>query len=282
MEKNRRFPIKEDHMNSIANGSVIIQTSSESLPCPPPWWGELVLLSRHLQQQGILAHLTEGVRFARRRFGHYEVIDFLAILFGYAISGERTLEAFYEGVQPFASVFMALFGRERLPARSTLSRFLSSLPWAMTEAVRTLFLDDLLVRLPSADGQVGGLLDRTGILRLCFDIDGTRQAARQRALPKTEELPAPQRRLEEVCAAGYTGRKRGQVVRSRTLVQQAHSQEWLGTWGNPGNGHYREELRRAVRAVQYYLEKHHLDPSRALLRLPLLMAMIPSMSYARA
>jgi hypothetical protein len=31
----------------------------------------------------------------RRRFGHYEVIDFLAILFGYAISGERTLEAFY-------------------------------------------------------------------------------------------------------------------------------------------------------------------------------------------
>lgn len=31
----------------------------------------------------------------RRRFGHYEVIDFLAILFGYAISGERTLEVFY-------------------------------------------------------------------------------------------------------------------------------------------------------------------------------------------
>ncbi len=26
----------------------------------------------------------------RRRFGHYEVIDFLAVLFGYAISGERT------------------------------------------------------------------------------------------------------------------------------------------------------------------------------------------------
>jgi hypothetical protein len=25
------------------------------------------------------------VSFARRRFGHYEVIDFLAILFGYAI-----------------------------------------------------------------------------------------------------------------------------------------------------------------------------------------------------
>jgi hypothetical protein len=34
--------------------------------------------------------------------------------------GERTLEAFYERLQPFAHTFMALFGRERLPHRSTL------------------------------------------------------------------------------------------------------------------------------------------------------------------
>ncbi len=40
----------------------------------------------------------EQVRFARRRFGRYEVIDFVAVLFGYAISGERTLEGFYERV----------------------------------------------------------------------------------------------------------------------------------------------------------------------------------------
>jgi hypothetical protein len=50
---------------------------------------------------------VERVRFARRRFGHYEVIDFLAVLFGYALSGERTLEAFYERIQPFAAPFMA-------------------------------------------------------------------------------------------------------------------------------------------------------------------------------
>jgi hypothetical protein len=36
------------------------------------------------------------VRFTRKRFGRYEVIDFLAVLFGYAISGERTLEEFYQ------------------------------------------------------------------------------------------------------------------------------------------------------------------------------------------
>jgi hypothetical protein len=78
----------------------------------------------------------------RRRFGHYEVIDFLAVLFGYAISGERTLEAFYERLQPFAGSFMALFERDQLPARSTLSRFLAALTEAPVEALRTLFLDE--------------------------------------------------------------------------------------------------------------------------------------------
>jgi hypothetical protein len=52
--------------------------------------------------QGVLATIGERVRFGRRRFGHYEVVDFLAVLFGYALSGERTLEAFYERVRPFA------------------------------------------------------------------------------------------------------------------------------------------------------------------------------------
>ncbi len=50
-----------------------------------------------------------------------------AVLLLYAISGERTLEAFYERLSPWADTFMALFGRERLPARSTLSRFLAAL-----------------------------------------------------------------------------------------------------------------------------------------------------------
>ncbi len=56
-------------------------------------------------------------------------------------------------------------------------------------------------------------MDRTGNGWVVFDIDGTREAARQRALPKTENLPAPFRRLDDVCSPGYTGRKRGEVVR---------------------------------------------------------------------
>lgn len=254
-------------MSSIADGSVIIQTFSQSAPRPPSWFGEVALMSTHLCKQGILTKLCEQIRFTHRRCGHYEVIDFLVVLFGYAISGERTLEAFYEILSPWAQPFMAFFGRDRLPSRSALSRALSALSWEAVEALRQLFLQDLLARPLGTERQTGELVDRSGVSRLIFDIDGTREAARQRALPTGEGLPQPERRLSEVCAPGYTGRKRGEVVRTRTVISQAHSSQWLGSFGNKGNGHYREELRQAVGAVNSYLEAHQLPTAAALLRL---------------
>jgi hypothetical protein len=266
-EKNHCFSNKETSMTSIVDSSVQIHTSSELVPCPPPWFGEIVLVVTHLKKQGVLTKLCERVRFARRRFGHYDVIDFLAVLFGYAISGERTLEAFYESLQPFAAPFMALFERDRLPARSTLSRFLAALTGEPVEALRTLFLDDLLARPLSHDKQTGGLVDRAGNTWKVFDIDGTREAARQRALPQGDDLPAAFRRLDDVCAPGYRGRKRGEVVRTRTTVSQAHSYQWLGSFGNRGNGRYREELRKGLAAIGRYLATYQLSPERTLLRL---------------
>lgn len=254
-------------MSSIADESVQIQTSAEAVASAPCWFGEVVLIAAHLRQQGVLSQVSERVRFARRRFGHYEVIDFLAVLLGYAISGERTLQGFYERLEPFAGPFMALFGRDRLPARSTLSRFLAALTEEPVEALRTLFLDDLLARPLSPDKQSGGLLDRAGTSWMVFDIDGTREAARQRALPQTEDLPSAHRRLDEVCAAGYRGRKRGQVVRSRTVISQAHSFQWLGSFGNRGNGSYRKELRQGLAAITRYLAASQFPSARTLLRL---------------
>jgi hypothetical protein len=210
-------------MTSIADNSVKIQTTSESSPSTPAWFGEVVLISSYLRKHGVLSKINEGVRFARRRFGRYEVIDFLAVLFGYAISGERTLEEFYERLQPFAVPFMALFERDQLPSRSALSRFLAALTEAPVDALRTLFLDDLESRPLTPDKQTGGLVDREGNTWIVFDIDGTREAARQRALPQTDDLPPAFRRLDEVCAPGYKGRKRGEVVRTRTTISQAHS-----------------------------------------------------------
>jgi hypothetical protein len=69
--------------------------------------GEVALIAHYLRTQGGRAAIAEQVRFARRRFGRYDVIDFVAVLFGYAISGERTLQVFYERLRPWAVAFMA-------------------------------------------------------------------------------------------------------------------------------------------------------------------------------
>jgi hypothetical protein len=254
-------------LSSIADFPVNIQTSSRSVPSTPCWLGEVTIIAHFLKRQGVLSAIEEQVRFARRRFGHYDVIDFVAVLLGYAISGERTLETFYERVQPFANAFMALFGRDRLPARSTLSRFLAALDQAPIEALRTLFLEDLLARPLEREEQAGGLWDRQATHYLVFDVDGTRQAARQRALPCTPDLPAAQRRLDEVCAPGYLGRKRGEIVRTRTTILQVHTHQWVGTYSGAGNGDYRGELRQGMKAISAYVQAQSLSPSQAVVRL---------------
>lgn len=253
-------------MSSVPSCPVSIQASSESVPSVPAWFGEVTLIAQRLEQQGIFGAVSERVRFVRRRFGQYEVIDFLAVVVGYAVSGERTLEAFYNRVQPFGSAFMALFSRKDMPHRSTLSRFLAAIDQASVEALRTLFVEDLLAR-PLTSEKPGGLWDRQGDYWLVVDVDGTRRAARQRAVPKTADLPSAARRMEQVCAPGYTGRKRGEVVRTRTTVLQSHTHEWLGTFSNSGNGDYRGELLRAREVIQSYLKAKQIPPSQAIMRL---------------
>jgi hypothetical protein len=79
-------------------------------------------------------------------------------------------------------------------------------------------------------------------------------------------IPWAFRRLDDLCAPGYTGRKRGEIVRTRTVISQAHTSQWLGTFGNSGNGHYRVELRQALSAIGRYLASHQLSQELALLR----------------
>jgi hypothetical protein len=187
-----------ERIGSMTHASVTIQITPDSKPAMPSWMGEVAAFAQVLTHTGILKTIQDQVRFTRARFGHYDLIDFVAVLIGYMLSGELTLQAFYERLAPFAEPFMALFGRNRLPHRSTLSRFLAALDSRTVETLRSLFQKDLLARNPFPSP--GGLFDRTGRQWLVADVDGTRQAARQRALPQTDALPAPHRRFDQVCA----------------------------------------------------------------------------------
>jgi hypothetical protein len=114
---------------------------------------------------------------------------------------------------------------------------------------------------------IGGIWDRQGRRSIVFDVDATRQAARQRALPCTPLLPAAQRRLDAVCAPGYKGRKRGEVVRTRTVALQMHTRQWIGTYAGRGNGDYRNELALALQAITAYLAHFAFTTAVALVRL---------------
>jgi hypothetical protein len=253
-------------MSSSDPPSLNIQTSAEPIPSVPAWFGEVALVAHTMTRLDVLATISERVRFTRKRFGTSEVIDFLVVLIGYALSGEPTLAAYYERLSPFATEFMALFGRSELPHRSSLSRFLSALDQASVEALRTVFLHDALARPGSAEG-VGGLWDRQGNRWIVFDLDGTRQVARQRALPQGPDLPPPHRRLLPICAPGYTGQKRGEVVRTRTTLLQAHTHRWLASFGGAGNGDYRGELLRGLEVIVAYQTALGLLSAQALVRL---------------
>jgi hypothetical protein len=226
----------------------------------------VAVLAHVFSQLGLQKAIEERVRFARARMGDYEVIDFVVMLLGYAVSGEPTLTAFYQRLLPFAEPFMALFGRANLPHPATLSRFLAALDHGSVEALRTLFQDDLVAR-PVFGSSPGGVWDRQGQQWTIVDVDGTKQAARQRALPQTADLPAPHRRFDLVSAPGYLGRKRGEVVRTRTTVLQAHTHQWLGSFGNAGNGDYRGELLRAREVISSYASRLALPLSHVLVRL---------------
>jgi hypothetical protein len=250
----------------IPNPCIEVHTSPVDRPSVPGWFAEVVIMVQHLATQGLLDALAQQARLVRGRFGDYEPIDFLALLLGYAISGERTLAAFFERLAPFGSAFMALFGRRCLPHRSSLSRFLADVDRSCLEAFRMLFEQHSF-----ADGwtteTIGGIFDRQGRRFIVFDIDATRQAARQRALPCTSDLPPPRRRLDAVCAPGYTGRKRGEVVRTRTTALQMHTRQWVGTYAGKGNGDYRGELAAALQSITTYLKQFAFSAEMALARL---------------
>jgi len=101
----------------ISDSCLEVHTSPLDRPSVPAWFAEVVIVARHLAKKELLDLFGQQVRLTRGRFGSYEPIDFLALLIGYAISGERTLADFFERVAPFGIAFHgALWARQPSPS----------------------------------------------------------------------------------------------------------------------------------------------------------------------
>src|SRR3989440_2997955 len=208
----------------ISNECIEVQTSPLDRASVPAWFAEVVMIARHLATKGLFEAFAQQVHLVRGRFGTYESIDFLALLIGYAISGERRLPDFFERVEPFEAAFMALFGRRCLPHRSSLSRAHSR--------CRSSVFGSLPHALRAAD--VRGRLDSGNHWRhlrvswgaAIWSLTLMRRAKLHGNAPCPAILPCLLPNADEgaVCAPGYRGRKRGEVVRTRTTARRdAHA-----------------------------------------------------------
>jgi len=202
-----------------------------------------VVRAHRLTKEGLVQEREEKVRLVRGRFGQSEVIDILLVLFADAVSGERTVETVHARLPPFSETVMGLFGREKLPPASTVSRFLADGDATCVQARREWLLQEVMA--PSPCASPGGLWDREGTHWEVVDIDGTRQAVRQRALVQGSDASEPHRRMAEVYAKGSGGRTRGEVGRTRTTVLHPSTPKWRGTVSGPGNGDDRGEVQHA-------------------------------------
>lgn len=243
-----------------------VSTNAEPNLVTPAWFAEALLVGQYWQDSGLLSCLQQQVRVHRGRMGKYEVCDFVLLLLAYAVSGLDSLQLFFEQLARISSVLMAVWGRQQCPVASTLSRFLADIDSEAVEVLRQLFEADLLEHGLSLETGVG-IIDRMEHRRIVFDIDGTTQVVRHRVLPTQATHPKLKRRSEAACAPGYRGSKRGDVVRTRTAIEQAHTREWLGTFAGAGNGTAKEDLKRACALIRQYLQQHHLPPEDAIVRL---------------
>lgn len=250
--------------NTVAG--IELTADEQSKPVNPAWLGEALLLGEYWRRTGLLDRLQTQVKINRGRMGQYEVCDFVLLLLAYAVSGLNTLEAFFEQLSSVKSVLMSVWQRGQCPVASTLSRFLSDIDAPGLEQLRTLFETDLMEHGFEAAHR-GGLIDRQGNSFCVFDVDGTHQVARQRSLASSESYPRTRRRSQSANAKGYMGRRRGEVTRTRSTVAQAHTSEWLGTFGAPGNGAPGADLERACHIIQTYLQQHSLSGNSAIVRL---------------
>jgi hypothetical protein len=237
-----------DKTASFTLAGVELCTHEEDKRAVPPWLGEALLVGHYWLSSGLLTDLNERVKVSRGRMERYEMCDFVLLLLAYAVSGLSSLADFYRELVAVRAVLMAVWGRERCPVASTLSRFLADVDATAVGQLRELFEADLHRCLSPAMKHLG-LIDRTGQRWMVFDVDGTVKAVRHRVLLTQPSDPPLRRRSRQACAPGY---QRGEAVRNRTTICQAHTREWLGTFAVAGNGDTKGELRRCREVIQRY------------------------------
>jgi hypothetical protein len=233
-----------------------------------------------LGRRGVLEEVGRRIRI--RREGGYCGFDVGLFLLLYFTGETRTgIRKFWDVIRPHSRRLAALADRKRIPSPASMSRALDAAEPELVRPAAEWLLSlgagiDAVLRHPSVQ-----TYDSRGNGWHVFDFDPTVSVARQRALPEGEDLPAARRRSSAM-AAGYGGRKRGDVQFRRGTLQHAGSSAWLQVMLGPGNGDGRAELEGALQVVVRTCERLGHPRERALLRTDGAFGGVPYLAACRA
>jgi hypothetical protein len=242
--------------------------SASPTPCvtAPDWLAEAIVVATWWRQHGLFAAINDVLRVPRGRAGAYEPCDFVLFLLAFSVSRMGKVSHFRRRLGQHALALAAAWDRDAVPSASALSRFLAVVDESALAQLRALLFNALLTEGVDAP-DLGAVIDRQGERHVVFDADGTRKATRVRRLVADAQRPPARRRHRSSYAPGYRGRKRGEAVRSRTVAQQAHTKEWLGTRAAAGNGDLWGDLAWVATQVAAYLDARGIPRSRGIVRL---------------
>ncbi len=243
--------------------SALVSASVLSDKSPPSWLAAAIIELKLWKTRGLLSQLQEipWLRPAKR----YVLCDLVLVLLACAVSGISSLREFYREMWPWQDSLAAIWGRKCLPSRSRIVEMPYFVTQEHLDALQTLFLNDAANHWPQHS--LGGLRTHQGECRLIFDLDPTRMTVLERGLGETEERPGGQRRAREATAPGYTGRKRGDRVRTRTVVHSPHSGMWVLTFGHPGNPNHLDTLNRSGEAIKALCTQLEVSLSEVVVRM---------------
>lgn len=200
--------------------------------------GLLMLLD--LEHRGVLDEAGQRLRI--RREGGYCGLDvFVTLVLYYLCSGNEGLKRFIERAHPFSAKLAGIAGRVSLPTQASMSRALRSVELELLRPAASWLLLDAPDVLDVLQHPATHTFDANGEAWFIVEHDAKVKAFRRRGLPHGEDLPEPHLRTEDLAAAGYPGRKRGEVQVRASKLQHAGSGVCLAVRSGPGNGDRREE-----------------------------------------
>lgn len=238
----------------------VAEKSSEELP---EWASPYAVVMEGASSLGLLEGLATRLRVVRE--GGYTGVDVTPTLVGYLTSGIGSIKEFSNRCIPHRAELAAIAGRSKFPAASSISRYLkAATPADVGPVVSWLLLDAVPLDVMRSERAVER--DRQGHDVHYFDWDPKILTFRQRGLPESEDMPAGRRRSEEA-AAGYPGRKRGNVQFSRSLVQHTASGHFVGLEMAAGNGFAEDFCKHAIVSVLAAAHGAVLNPQDCVLRM---------------